>query len=394
MELTEMNLEQVEARIAELDAEVRAMTEVSAVEAATEEKKALVQRKAELADLAQRKQTALDITAGKIAIPNIIEIRKEKPMSEIVTRDQLATPEYRTYWLKNLQQALSDVEKRAGESWGSTTALGAIPTITSGLFLEQMKQVAPLLNEISLFHAPGNFSIGVEGTRNVAAIHTENATITAADDTTTVVTLGGYEIAKLVLVSKTVQKMGVDQFERFLVDTLGGDIGRLVENYLITGNGTTQPKGIEQAYSSWTDTTNGVQWNSSNTPTAAELMELIGYLEGSYAANAKFLMNHKTFWNKVMTLRDDSKYPVVNVDGLAKRLLGFPVLFSSYVPDYTMYFGDFKKAVYANFSEDINVALSEHAGFANNAIAYRASCIFDSKIARPLALVKGATSIA
>jgi len=314
---------------------------------------------------------------------------------EILTRDQaIATPEYRTYWLKGLQNALTDTEKRAGESWSSATALGAIPTVTSGLFLEKMIQTAPLLNEISLFRVPGNFSIGVEGTRAAAAIHTENAAITAADDTTTVITLGGYEIAKMQLVSKTVQKMGVDAFERFLVDLLAGDVGRLVETYLVSGNGTTQPKGIEEAYSTWTNDTNGVQWASSNTPTAAELMELIGYLEGSYAQNAKFLMNHKTFWNKIMTLRDDSKFPVVNVDGLEKRLMGFPVIFSSKVADYTMYFGDFKKAVYGNFSEDINVSLSEHAGFAYNSVAYRASCIFDSKIAIPGALVKGATSIA
>jgi len=289
---------------------------------------------------------------------------------------------------------LTDVEKRAGEGWISSVALGTIPTTTSGLFIEKMKQTAPLLNEINLFHIPGNFTMAVEGTRNVAAIHSEGTLITPSDDTTTAVTLGGYEIAKLARVSKIVQKMGVSEFESFLVNTLGGDIGRLIENYLITGNGTTQPEGIEQAYTTWTNDTNGVEWASSNAPTALELMELIGYLEGSYVPGAKFLMNHKTFWTKIMTLRDDAKYPVCNVDGLQKLLMGFPVIFSSYVPDYTMYFGDFKKALYGNFSEEVNVAISEHSGFAYNAVDYRGSCIFDSKVALPAAMVKGATSIA
>ncbi len=393
MNIDEMNLEQITARLAELDDEVRAATDIEAVNKATQEKTDLLTRKAELEDLQQRKQTALDITAG-IAVPNIIATRKETKMENMTQDDVLASKEYRTYWLKGLQNALTDVEKRANENWAAATALGAIPTITSGLFLEKMKQTAPLLNEINLFRVPGNFTIAVEGTRAAAAIHTENALITAADDTTTAVTLGGYEIAKLARVSKIVQKMGVAEFEQFLVNTLGGDIGRLIENYLVTGNGTNQPEGIEQAYATWTNDTNGVQWASSNTPTAAELMELIGYLEGSYAPGAKFLMNHKTFWTKIMTLRDDSKYPVVNIDGAAKLLMGFPVIFSSYVPDYTLYFGDFKKAVYGNFSEDINVAVSEHAGFNYNSVAYRASCIFDSKVALAEALVKGATSIA
>jgi HK97 family phage major capsid protein len=393
LNINEMTLEQITARLAELDEQVRSATDIEAVNQAAAEKSELLTRKGELEDLQQRKQIALDITAG-IAVPNIIATRKKTKMENMTQDDVLASKEYRTYWLKGLQNALTDVEKRANENWAAATALGAIPTITSGLFLEKMKQTAPLLNEINLFRVPGNFTIAVEGTRAAAAIHTENALITAADDTTTAVTLGGYEIAKLARVSKIVQKMGVAEFEQFLVNTLGGDIGRLIESYLVTGNGTTQPEGIEQAYATWTNDTNGVQWASSNTPTAAELMELIGYLEGSYAPGAKFLMNHKTFWTKIMTLRDDSKYPVVNIDGQQKLLMGFPVIFSSYVPDYTMYFGDFKKAVYGNFSEDINVAVSEHAGFNYNSVAYRASCIFDSKVGLAEALVKGATSIA
>lgn len=393
MNIEDMTMEQIVTRLAELDEQVRAATDADAVNKAAAEKSELLTRKGELEDLQQRKQTALDIQSG-IVRPQILEVRKETKMENLTQDDVLASKEYRTYWLKGLQNALTDVEKRANENWASATALGAIPTITSGLFLEKMKQTAPLLDEISLYRVPGNFTMAVEGTRAAAAIHTENAMITAADDTTTAVTLGGYEIAKLARVSKIVQKMGVAEFEQFLVNTLGGDIGRLIENYLVTGNGTTQPEGIEQAYATWTNDTNGVEWASSNTPTAAELMELIGYLEGSYAPGAKFLMNHKTFWTKIMILRDDAKYPVVNVDGQQKLLMGFPVIFSSYVPDYTMYFGNFQKAVYGNFSEDINVAVSEHAGFNYNSIAYRASCIFDSKVALAEALVKGATTIA
>jgi HK97 family phage major capsid protein len=385
-----MTIDQIVTRLAELDEEVRAATEIDIVDKAAAEKTELLDRKAELEAFESRKQTALNIQSG-IVMPKIIEKRIDK-MTD--SKDYLSTPEYRTFWLKNLQQSLTDVEMRANENWAAATALGTIPTITSGLFLEKMKQTAPLLDEISLYHVPGNFTLAVEGTRNVAAIHTENALITAVDDTTTAVTLGGYEIAKLARVSKIVQKMGVSEFEQFLVNTLGGDIGRLIENYLITGNGTTQPEGIEQAYATWTDNTNGVQWASSNSPTALEIMELIGYLEGSYVPGAKFLMNHKTFWTKIMILRDDAKYPVVNMDGGQKLLMGFPVVFSSYVPDYTMYFGDFKRALYGNFSEDINVAFSAESAFAYNSVHYRASCIFDSKVAMPEAMVKGATSIA
>ena len=382
-----MNLQQIIERLTALDIEVRDAQDVETVNALGEEKTKLLERKAELDALEQRKQTALDITAGK-ATPSVIEVRKEVKPIEIKKDDFLATPEYRTFWLKGLQGALTDVEKRVGEGWSSETALGAIPTVTSGLFMEKLKQTAPLLAEINLFHVPGNFTIGVEGTRNVAALHTQNATITGSDDTLTSVTLGGFELAKIVPVSKIVQKMGVNEFEQFLVNTLGGDIGRLIESYLVSGDGSGEPTGINEAQTTWTDGTNAVAWGSG-APTAAELMELIGYLEGSYAPGAKFLMNHKTFWNKVMTLRDDSKYPVVNVDGQQKLLMGFPVIFSSYVTDDDIFFGNINKAMIGNFAEDINVAISEHAGFSQNAVLYRGSCIFDSKIAVGEAIVKG-----
>ena len=75
MNIDEMNLEQITARLAELDDEVRAATDAEAVNKAADEKKELLARKAELEDLEQRKQTALDIASG-ILTPKIIDTRK------------------------------------------------------------------------------------------------------------------------------------------------------------------------------------------------------------------------------------------------------------------------------------------------------------------------------
>ncbi len=67
MNLDEMNLQQVEERLAALDVEVREATEAEAVEKAAEEKQGLLTRKAELVDLEQRKKTALELNEGKAA---------------------------------------------------------------------------------------------------------------------------------------------------------------------------------------------------------------------------------------------------------------------------------------------------------------------------------------
>ena len=75
MDFENMNLEQVTARLAELDEEVRSATNAEAVNKAAEEKKLLLERKAELDELETRKQTALNIQSGFIT-PKIIEARK------------------------------------------------------------------------------------------------------------------------------------------------------------------------------------------------------------------------------------------------------------------------------------------------------------------------------
>ena len=110
MELDKMDLKMVTERLAELDLEVREMAVAEDVEKATEEKKELLERKAELVDLEKRKETALDITAGNV-IPKIIETRKEMKMED-KTFDR-STEEYRVAWLKNLQGIeLNETEKR------------------------------------------------------------------------------------------------------------------------------------------------------------------------------------------------------------------------------------------------------------------------------------------
>ena len=76
MELKDMTLEDVEARISELDSMVETSEDVEAINNATEERKALNERKAELKDLAERKALAKELEQGKKP-DSVIEERKE-----------------------------------------------------------------------------------------------------------------------------------------------------------------------------------------------------------------------------------------------------------------------------------------------------------------------------
>lgn len=298
-----------------------------------------------------------------------------------------ATQEYRTAFLKRLMgKPLTDAEAR---DMASTNVV--IPVQTQNEIITKIKEVCPLLDEVTLLNVAGSVTFAVEGTVGDAALHTENAPITSASDSLVSVTLAGYEIVKLVRISATVKTMSLDAFEGWLSEMLARKVGEEIEEYIINGTGSSQPKGIDSA-ATWTDETNAVAW-AGTAPTAAEVMELISLLPSRHARSAKFLMNRKTFWTYIMPLRDDKKIPIVADEGAgAYNIFGYPVLLSDFALDGDIFFGNMKMIV-ANLADAIKVDSSEASGFAYNAIDYRGTAIFDCDIADGAAFVKSAKTL-
>jgi len=385
MNLDEMNLQQVIERLAAWEIELRDAKDIDAVNALGAEKELLEARKAELEDLETRKQTALDITSGKI-IPKTIETRKDDINMEFekMTRDEiLASPEYRSAWLKNMQgKALNEIEQRA---YSSTVASAAIPTQTSSIFFDKMTKIAPMLNEITLLHVAGNVKFVSEGTRNAAAKHTELNAEDPAADTLAYVELGAYEYMKLISISKTAQSMTLDAFEGWLVNMLAEDIAIAIEDAIINGDGESDPKGINLA-NVWENNTNGIDYGDGVD--YDNILDLIALLPARYDGNAKFLMNKKMFYQHIAKVRDAEGDPIVVKDfsaAIPLRILGYPVIISDKVADNAAYLGDFRKVV-GNMPLDMQVASAEN--FRSAAVDYRGLCAFDCDIALADAFVK------
>lgn len=391
MNIEEMTLEQITARLAELDEEVRAATDAEAVNKAADEKNELLTRKAELEALEQRKQTALNIQSG-IITPKIIDVRKDEKHMDFENmrpEDVRGTEEYRSAFLKALQnKPLTDKEKRTYEM-ATTDVAGVIPTMTQERIFNKLKQYAPLMSEITLLQVPGNVTFAIEGTNNAAAKHAENDLISPAADTMLSVTLAGYEIVKVLRISKTVQAMAINAFESWLVDILGENIAAKIGEYIIYGSGNSEPKGIDYA-ATWTDETNAVIPTGAKYPTAAELVELVSYLKGGYHRNAKWLMNSTDFWGGIVAAQDNNKFKILTDD--YQRLLGYPILLDDNVASGDIFFGDFKKVV-GNLSQNITVDRSTESGFLYNSIDYRGTAIFDCDIAVGEAFVKCAKTL-
>lgn len=366
-------MQEINARKAEL----RSMLEGSGEVDLDAIEKELRDLDTEFKELEKRKATIDGINAGTIPaveIPNPVTARAAD------TFDQ--DKEYRSAWLKTLQgKALTENEQRA-YSTAANSALPAIPESTANEIIKKMYEVAPILQRCKIFHVPGNFKFAVEGTNSDAALHTENASITAASDSLGSVSLTGYEIVKLVKASRATVNMTINAFESYIVEIIAEAIARKIENYIFAGTGSNQPggvanggKGSNGAYTAGTDQ---VTVAASANVTEADVTTLYGMLSSGYERNAVWAMSKATFFAYFYALMNKSKNNLIEFANGKYYIMGCEVYFTGSLAKGVAYLGDFSYIV-GNYSQDITVVKSEHSGLATNSVDYLGSCVFDSK---------------
>ena len=249
--------------------------------------------------------------------------------------------------------------------------------------ISKVNQYCPLLDKIDLLHVPGGVTIPAEGTTADAALHSEGATITADGDTLSSVTLGAFEITKLITISKSVEKMSVDAFETWLVNKLARKIADKITALIISGTGSNQPQGI-----------NAISWTSSNSVTvavsadltAANVKAVVGKLNGGYDAGAEWLMSKSTFMNDFHPLMDNSKNNVVTLDGGKYYVMGYPVNWDDRVTAHEAFLGNFYRGYVGNMPEEVNV--TSQFVTRENAYDFLGAAMFDGKVQAVEAFVK------
>jgi len=353
--ITAEELSQIEARIKELEDEKKSLDELAE----------------------KRSATLAEVKKGMGTVMETVEERKD---------DTSMKAEYRTAFFKKLLGREMTNEERAL----TTTTTATIPTETSNKIFDKMVKLVPLLDEIELFHVPGNLKFAVETTRANADYHVQNSTGINVDSTAvlTEVSLGGYEFTKLIQVSDSILSMSIDDFEDWLVRMLAESIATKIEYEIINGTGSSAVKGINAI--TYVANTNGVQYNGSTGITAANVRTLIGLLAAGYDKGAKFLMDKKTLFNQFMGLQDNAKHDLVRVEGNQYFIYGYPVILSDEVTTGVAFLGNFKKYV-GNLNRDIEV--KKDFDIDTNSYKYLGVGIFDGKPACEDAFVKIATSL-
>jgi len=378
MNLTELNGEELQARLDQLTAEVSPETRDGLSEDELESRADEIE--AIKAEIESRKQAAAE-EERKAA--EVAQMTGTPIIEQEAKKMDINSKEYRDLWLKARQGTLNEEEARAYSAAGTN----AVPTMVSDKFFEKMKKLAPMLSEITLLRVAGNLKFVAEGVRNTAdAKHTENSALSAAEDTTVSVTLGGYEFMKVLQISRTAKLMAIDAFENWLIEMLAGDIARSIDDYIIND--------ASNGIAALTYTTGTNQIVNTQGYTYKNVCDLISLLPAAYDAEAKFLTNKKTLWGAggIAQIVDSAGNPIFvpdTVTGIGGRLLGYPLVVDDYVTNANkaLYLGKLTDVV-GNLSEDIHVDRDESAGFTSNSIMYRGIAVFDSKPAKGDAIVR------
>lgn len=370
------SLKDIELRMSELKSEIE--KDDADLDAIETEVRSLKEEKQKLIEKAEKREALIEAAKTQSVLVEKAEERKEETKME----DIYQTPEYRSAYLNKLRGVeLNETEKRAFTTVAGS-AEAVIPKEIQNRILEVVKQEAPLLAEINLLAVPGGVRLPVEDVVNVAIKHVENATITAAADKLTYVDMFGYEVVKLLQISKSVMKMSVSAFETWLVNSLGKSLASFISASIIDGSGSGEAKGF-----------NKITWNASNSIsvtlagalTGANVTGLIALLPGGYDARAKFLMSKKTLFTDFMPLKDASKNDLVTREGSQYFIYGYPVMLDERVTFHEAFLADFTQ-YYGNLPEGVNVVSDFDLN--TNSFKYLGSAIFDGKPALESAFVK------
>jgi len=190
----------------------------------------------------------------------------------------------------------------------------------------------------------------------------------------------GYKVAKLCTVDNALLQDSIINLDAYITRKMAKAIAKSLDAAILNGKGSSakQPEGIITALK-------GENKVTVTSPThLSQVVAPIGKVDTGKDGVGEIVavMSRQTYYNSILALNVgmDSKGVVVGqVPNLANpTILGLKVVFSAHMAENEILFGDFSKYTIVE-REDITVESSEHAGFGNDVMTFRAKGRFDGK---------------
>lgn len=349
MEIKDMTIEQIEARKAEIAAEVEAATTIEEVTERTKERDALNAELEERKKLEQAKaeaRAAVAAGAGKT-----IEKKEETKMEEKRTYS-VESPEYRTGFLKDMlgmeltaeeRQAVDFVATTTDASYGSGNVL---PHTMLEKIWDLIEEQHSILGDVTMYRTGTVIEVNkrTEITQGDAKSVNENAANDDEINTFVKVTLAGKDFSKHVNISYAMAKMSVGSFEQFLTNEIADRIGSALS-----------ADCVAQILTDYDDDNNAVTTANVGSVVWTDVTSVFSVLKG--AKNKVVYATEQNIYKYLAGMVDSNGRPIFQPTaqaGVAGYLLGAPVKVEDAVTAVNFLVGDASNVVY-NMVQDIMV---------------------------------------
>lgn len=214
----------------------------------------------------------------------------------------------------------------------TTDVAATIPTIIIDRIVSKLEEVGKVYGEVTKTAYPSGVQIPVANFNVTASIVGEGEGSTPIKATTTAITFTHYKLRCEISMSMEVSTMSIDAFEAKFVEQVTNAMIKKIDELIINGTGSSQPKGI------LAETPESGQALEVESLSYTTLTDAEAAVPSEYEADVKWCMNKKTFM-AFMGLTDSTGQPIARVNygvgGKPERtLLGRDVLITKHVKDF------------------------------------------------------------
>lgn len=335
MEIKEMTMEQVEARLAEITAEVE--VEGADIEALNAEVDQLVERQSAIRQAAEEKRSLLDKMAASSAMKPIdkIEEEEERKMEEKI--ELRNTPEYINAYANYIKtNDMTELRALLTQNGGGDVQ---VPSLVYDIVKTAWEREG-VMALVRKAYLKGNLRVSFELTAGDATIHTEGQAVNEESLTLGVVQLTPIAIKKWISISDEALDMAAEPYLAYIYDELTYKIAKKAADTVIAK--------IEACGTASTTGSVAVPVITASTVTIGTVAEAMANLSDE-AQNPVVIMNKLT-WGAVKTAQYANKYNVDPFEGL-------PVVFNNSIKAFSaassgdtyMIVGDLGHGALANF---------------------------------------------
>jgi len=257
--------------------------------------------------------------------------------NSVVNEDMYASTDYRKAFMNNVIKGTAIPNQFLNVDASTVTGeVGSvIPTTVMEKIIEKLESTGMILPLITRTSYKGGLAIPTSSVKPVATWVSQGAGSDKQEKTTSSITFTYFKLRCAVSVSFEVDNITLAVFESTIINNITEAMIKALEQAIISGDGTTQPKGI------LTETPATGQALTIANATALAYSDLIAAeaaLPLEYEQDAVWCMSKKSFM-AFIGMVDSQKQPIARVNyGIAGRpertLLGRTVILNNYVGSY------------------------------------------------------------